>query len=205
MNPFLPFMLFAFVASITPGPTNILVLTNSSRHGVLAVLPIIVGACAGAALLVLVVGMGLGDVLGRYHTVQTAMSWTGIAWLTYLAWQIFCSPATAIEPQDAALSGRKTGPSLGLLGGASLQLVNPKTWMMALAVVSVFAGTDADRTVRVIYLSLAFFLISIPCMSAWAWLGASAAKFCKSASSMQRFNQVMALLLLASTWLTLLV
>jgi threonine/homoserine/homoserine lactone efflux protein len=205
MNPFLPFMLFAFVASITPGPTNILVLTNSSRHGVLAVLPIIVGACAGAALLVLVVGMGLGDVLGRYHTVQTAMSWTGIAWLTYLAWQIFRSPATAIEPQDAALSGRKTGPSLGLLGGASLQLVNPKTWMMALAVVSVFAGTDADRTVRVIYLSLAFFLISIPCMSAWAWLGASAAKFCKSASSMQRFNQVMALLLLASTWLTLLV
>jgi threonine/homoserine/homoserine lactone efflux protein len=205
MNPFLPFMLFAFVASITPGPTNILVLTNSSRHGVLAVLPIIVGACTGAALLVLVVGMGLGDVLGRYHAVQTAMSWTGIAWLTYLAWQIFCSPATAIEPQDAALSGRKTGPSLGLLGGASLQLVNPKTWMMALAVVSVFAGTDADRTVRVIYLSLAFFMISIPCMSAWAWLGASAAKFCKSASSMQRFNQVMALLLLASTWLTLLV
>ena len=28
---FLPFMLFAFVASITPGPTNILVLSNSAR------------------------------------------------------------------------------------------------------------------------------------------------------------------------------
>ncbi|NWB64014.1 LysE family translocator, partial [Pseudomonas sp. F1002] len=29
----LPFLLFAFVASITPGPTNILVLSNSARYG----------------------------------------------------------------------------------------------------------------------------------------------------------------------------
>ncbi|MDB6141418.1 MAG: rhtB 2 [Pseudomonas sp.] len=199
MSPFLPFMLFAFVASITPGPTNILVLTNSSRHGMTAVLPIILGACAGAALLVLVVGMGLGDVLMHYQGVQTAMSWIGIAWLTYLAWQIFSSPAQAVGPNGS------TGPSLGLIGGASLQLVNPKTWMMALAVVSVFAGTEADRSMRVVYLSLTFFLIAIPCQMAWAYLGASAAKFCTSATGMKRFNQVMAVLLLVSTWLTVVV
>ncbi len=199
MNLFLPFMLFAFVASITPGPTNILILTNSSRHGIAAVLPIVLGACAGAALLVLVVGMGLGDVLARYSGAQTAMSWIGIVWLTYLAWQIFSSPAAAVLP------GEESGPSLGLVGGASLQLVNPKTWMMALAVVSVFAGTDADRTLRVAYLALTFFLIAIPCMIAWAWLGASAARFCNSAMAMKRFNQMMALLLLVSAWLTVVV
>lgn len=203
MSPFLPFMLFAFVASITPGPTNILVLTNSSRHGMLAVLPIVFGACTGAAMIVMIVGMGLGDVLVRYHGVQTAMSWIGIAWLTYLAWQIFSSSAVIVESRDAANARQPKGPSLGMFGGASLQLVNPKTWMMALAVVSVFAGTEADRTTRVLYLSLAFFLISIPCMSAWAYLGARAARFCTSARAMQRFNQTMALLLLASTWLTL--
>lgn len=32
----MPFLLFAFVASITPGPTNILVLTNSQHYGVKA-------------------------------------------------------------------------------------------------------------------------------------------------------------------------
>lgn len=32
-SPLLPFLLFAFVASITPGPTNILVLSNSARYG----------------------------------------------------------------------------------------------------------------------------------------------------------------------------
>ena len=200
MHTFLPFLLFAFVASITPGPTNILVLTNSSRHGLLRTAPIVLGACGGAALLVLIVGTGLGDVLARHVQIQTVMSWIGIAWLTWLAWQIFSAPAEAVDPSQA-----KNGPRLGLWGAASLQLVNPKTWMMALAVVGVFAGTDADRLLRVAWLSLMFFLVSIPCMTAWAYLGVSAAKFCRSAQSMKRFNQAMAVLLLVSAWLTLVV
>lgn len=57
----LPFIMYAFVASITPGPTNILVLSNSARFGWRAVVPLILGACTGAALLVLLVGMGVGD------------------------------------------------------------------------------------------------------------------------------------------------
>lgn len=200
MNQMLPFLLFAFVASITPGPTNILVLTNSARHGLLTTLPMVLGACAAAALLVLLVGTGLGDVLARHGQVQSVMSWIGIAWLTWMAWQIFSAPAEAIDPDQPA-----KGPRMGVLGAAALQLVNPKTWMMALAVISVFAGTDADRMVRVMWLSLAFFLISIPCMTAWAYLGIGAAKFCRSATSMKRFNQVMAVLLWVSAWLTLVV
>jgi threonine/homoserine/homoserine lactone efflux protein len=204
MDQFLPFMLFAFVASITPGPTNILVLTNSSRHGWAAAAPIVLGACGGAAALVLVVGTGIGDVLARHQAAQTAMSWAGIAWLSWMAWQIFNAPASAIDPNstDSTDSTDSNGPRLGLFGAASLQLINPKTWMMALAVVSVFAGTEADRSMRVVYLSLVFFLIAIPCMTAWAWLGVSAARMFRSPRSMQRFNRSMAVLLLASTWMT---
>ncbi|SEJ06427.1 LysE family translocator [Pseudomonas sp. NFR16] len=198
MQTLLPFLLFAFVASITPGPTNILVLTNSSRHGMLRTLPIVLGGCAGAALLVLLVGTGLGDLLARHQAIQTAMSWTGILWLTWLAWQIFRAPAEAVEPDRT-----KGTPQLGLWGAASLQVVNPKTWMMALAVVSVFAGTGADRMLQVMWLSLVFFLVSVPCLIVWAYVGVSAAKLFRSARSMKRFNQAMALLLLASAWLTL--
>ncbi|MHA6788744.1 LysE family translocator [Pseudomonas bijieensis] len=198
MDQLLPFALFAFVASITPGPTNILVLSHSSRFGLATTVPIILGACAAAALLVLLVGTGLGDVLARHATVQTALSWAGIAWLSWMAWQIFSAPAQAIDPDRPV-----EGPRLGLAGAAGLQLVNPKTWMMALAVVSVFAGAEADRTVRVLWLSLAFFAISIPCMTVWAYLGLGAARFCRSAVAMGRFNRVMAVMLLVSAWLTL--
>lgn len=192
---FLPFLLFAFVASITPGPTNILVLSNSARYGLAAAVPIIFGACIGAAGIVLLVGSGAGSSLTSIPGVQTAMQWVGVTWLSYLAWQIFSAPAIALTAQDAEAR-------LGMVGAASLQLINPKTWMMALAVVSVFAGSGEQRLIHVAYLSLVFFLISLPCLSVWALLGAGSTRWLRSPRAMQRFNRCMALLLLGSAWMS---
>ena len=193
----LPFLLFAFVASITPGPTNILVLSNSARYGLKAALPIVLGACMGAAGIVLLVGSGVGQSLAQLPRVQAAMQWVGVAWLSYLAWQIFRAPAEAIDPNTPQ-------KRLGLAGAASLQLVNPKTWMMALAVVSVFADNGEARQSHVLYLSLAFFMISLPCLGAWALLGVGSSRVFRSTKAMQRFNQGMALLLFGSAWLSVL-
>lgn len=193
----LPFLLFAFVASITPGPTNILVLSNSARYGLKAALPIVLGACMGAAGIVLLVGSGVGQSLAQLPRVQAVMQWVGVAWLSYLAWQIFRAPAEAIDPNTAQ-------KRLGLAGAASLQLVNPKTWMMALAVVSVFAGNGDERQSHVLYLSLAFFMISLPCLGVWALLGVGSNRVFRSAKAMGRFNQGMALLLFGSAWLSVL-
>lgn len=194
----LAFILFAFVASITPGPTNILVLSNSARYGFKAALPIILGACMGAAGIVLLVGSGVGQSLVQLPRLHSAMQWVGVAWLSYLAWQIFSAPAATIEVQS-------THKRLGLRGAAGLQLINPKTWMMALAVVSVFADHGAERQSQVLVLSLVFFLIALPCLGAWAVLGAGSSRLLRSPNAMQRFNRCMALLLLGSTWLSVLI
>lgn len=193
----LPFLLFAFVAAITPGPTNILVLSNSARYGLLAAVPIIFGACASAAILVLLVGTGAGSSLTAWPAAQTVMQWVGVAWLSYLAWQIFRAPAVAISAQH-------TQARLGWLGAASLQWINPKTWMMALAVVSVFAGRGEDRLAQVMTLSAVFFLVSLPCLGVWALLGAGSSRWLRSPRAMQRFNRCMAFLLLGSAWLSVL-
>ena len=193
----LPFLLFAFVASITPGPTNILVLSNSARYGLGAAVPIILSACASAATLVLLVGTGIGSSISAWPTVQSVMQWAGVAWLSYLAWQIFSAPASAIAAGNSEAR-------LGWVGAASLQLVNPKTWMMALAVVSVFAGGGEHRAVQVAYLALVFFLVSLPCLAAWAVLGAGSSRWLRSPRAMQRFNRGMGLLLLGSAWLSML-
>jgi threonine/homoserine/homoserine lactone efflux protein len=192
---FLPFLLFAFVASITPGPTNILVLSHSARYGFAAAVPIIFGACASAATLVLLVGTGAGTSLSALPIVLSAMQWLGVAWLSYLAWQIFSAPAVALETQG---NDRR----LSCMGAAGLQLINPKTWMMALAVVSVFAGAGEQRLLHVMYLSLAFFLISLPCLGAWALLGTGSQRWLRSPRAMQHFNRCMGLLLLGSAWLS---
>ena len=193
----LPFMLFAFVASITPGPTNILVLSNSARYGFKATLPIIFGACASAAVVVLLVGYGLGESLKQSPLLQHAMQWSGVTWLSYLAWQIFHSTPETLDPH---LSENHRRPDL--LTGAGLQWVNPKTWMMAMAVVSVFSDNGADRLNHIVYLSFAFFVIALPCMTAWAVLGSSVNQWLRSTKALRNFNRSMGLLLAGSTWLS---
>ncbi|WP_263139842.1 LysE family translocator [Pseudomonas sp. RIT-PI-AD] len=190
MKQLLPFALFAFVASITPGPTNILILSNSARFGLAATLPLVFSACGAAALIVLLVGLGAGEWLLGHPQLQQAMAWLGLAWLMYLAWQIANSPA---DPIEADTDAKRLGPA----GAAGLQLVNPKTWMMAFAVVSLFAGAGSTSIGYGTY-ALVFLLISIPCLSAWALLGRGAARFLRAGSRMKAFNVAMALLLVLS-------
>ena len=198
MQSLLPFLIFAFVASITPGPTNILVLGHGAHFGLRATLPLVLGASLAAALIVLLVGLGLGEALQRYPRVQQAMSLLGALWLSWLAWKLLRSAAQSFEAASA------THRELGPLGAALLQLVNPKVWMMAVAVVSVFAAGSADKAVRVVQLSFVFLLMALPCMSVWALLGAGSARLLQSPQRVRRFNQLLAILLLASTWLALL-
>lgn len=192
----LPFTLFALVATLTPGPTNLLVLGHGARFGLRATLPLVLAACLGAAAIVLMVGLGLGEVLLRYPRVQQAMSWLGVLWLSWLAWQLWRAAGASLQAQ-----GHRR---LGACGAALLQVVNPKVWMMAVAVIGVFAGQQ-DNSARVLQLSLVFLLMALPCMTAWALLGVGSARWLQSPQRLRRFNQVLAGLLLASAWSAMLV
>ncbi|MBV8049086.1 MAG: LysE family translocator [Paludibacterium sp.] len=196
MTQLLPFMLFAFVAAITPGPTNILVLTHGARYGWAAAWPIVLGAGASVAAMIGFMGMGLGEVFSRYPGIQAVMLWAGSIWLSYLAWQIYASPAEALAPRAAD----EPTPRLGWIGAAGLQLVNPKAWMMALASASLFTVAGPARREHVLLLAVMFFLIALPCLACWAYLGIGAARLLNSARRVKRMNQALALMLLLSVW-----
>jgi len=185
----LAFILFALVSSITPGPTNIMVLGQSARYGLKSTPALVLGGCGGAAALVLAVGLGVGHSLLAMPGVRQGMAILGAVWLSGLALKLYRHAACPVSEQQAA--GR-----VGLLSAAGLQLVNPKTWMMALAVVSVFAQSPEHCA----WLALVFFLVSLPCMTCWALLGAGSARLLRSPRAMAGFNRCMALLLLLSTW-----
>lgn len=184
----LPFVLFALVASISPGPTNLLILAHGARNGLQASLAPIFAACAAAAAIVLLVGLGLAEVLLRHPVAQQVMSWAGVLWLSGLAWQLFRAAGAPLQGTDRQ--------RFGALSAASLQLVNPKVWLMAVAVIGVFASPQAP----VWQLALVFLLVALPCMSAWALLGVGSARWLQSARRVRVFNQVLAGLLLVSAW-----
>ncbi|MBD1588625.1 LysE family translocator [Pseudomonas typographi] len=184
----LAFILFAFVASITPGPTNLIVLSTSARRGWRPCMPIILGACAGAACLVCVAGTGASTLL--LPGLRPWANGAGLCWTLWLAWQIFNAPVTQITP---AAGTEK--PELGLVGAALLQWVNPKSWLMAMAVIGVFTAQGQ----RLNMLCLVFFLVSLPCMGTWALLGRGTARWLSSPTQMRWLNRALAVLLVLSS------
>jgi len=183
----LPFILFALVSSISPGPTNLLILAHGARAGLRASLAPIVAACGAAAAIVLMVGLGLGELL-RHPLAQQLMGWAGVLWLSWLAWKMLRSAGT---PLQAA-----TAQGFSALSAAALQVVNPKVWLMAVAVVGVFTAPSLP----VWQLALVFLLVALPCMAAWALLGAGSARWLQAPQRWRLFNQVLAVVLLVSAW-----
>lgn len=188
----IPFLLFAFVASITPGPTNILVLTNSQHFGVKNTVPAILGGCIAASAIVLVSGAGAGEVLRQYPLIRQIMSWVGVLWLSWMSWQLFSAPAASLSAKSPV---RFTAQAAALL-----QIMNPKTWMMALAVVSLFAPAGDHALRDIALMALWFLLISIACLMCWAWLGKAVNQIFRTTVAMVRFQRLMALCLLVSAW-----
>lgn len=184
----MPFILFALVASISPGPTNLLILAHGARQGLRASLAPILAACGAAAAIVLAVGLGLGEVLVRHPLAQQLMSWAGVLWLSWLALGMLRS---AGEPLDNPGAGQ-----FGVVSAASLQLVNPKVWLMAVAVIGVFA----KPSLPVWHLALVFLLIALPCMAVWAALGVGSTRWLQAPGRLLWFNRALAGLLLVSAW-----
>nr|NLU59071.1 LysE family translocator [Pseudomonas sp. BIGb0427] len=193
----LPFALFAFVASITPGPTNILILGHGARFGLRATLPLILGACLAAALVVLLVGLGLGEVLLAYPRVQQLMTWLGVAWLSWLGWQLLNAGAAPLASPDSPRDLRARDAAL-------LQLINPKGVVDGGRGARGFQQRQREPVAGQAATGALFLLIALPCMTSWALMGVGSARLLRSPQKARRFNQLLALLLIASAWLAVL-
>lgn len=191
------FVLFAIVASFTPGPTNILVMASGARRGLGPTLPLVIGSALGAAGMVWAAGLGLTAPLAAYPGVHYLLSAIGAAWLGWLAWQLFRSAGDPVTSNDASY------PATGALTGAGLQVVNPKVWMMALAVVGVFAPSPADSSGATLR-ALIFLIVAFAGLFSWGVLGRYGVGWLGSARQRRLFNRSMAVLLVVAACLSIL-
>ena len=186
----LAFLLFAIATSGTPGPNNIMVSAAAANHGFRATIPHILGIAVGLAVMLLVFGSGLAGPLAADPRLHSILRWVGVAWMLWLAAKIAFA--------EGALSGGGGRPPLSFVGAVLFQWINPKAWLIALATVATYTTTQGSLYRQVALLALLFFLVSIPCVGAWAALGAGAGRFLMTPRRLRLFNLVMALLLVAS-------
>ncbi len=189
MTVLLPLLGFAVVMYVTPGPNNIMVASSAAAHGVVATLPHMIGIALGFSLMVVLVGAGAGAAVLAWPGVAPAMRWVGAGWMLWLAWKI----ATAPLPQQG---GRRR--LLGFWGAVGFQWINPKAWLIALAVAGSFLVPGRPLDPQLVRIGAVFLGCGMPCLLLWAGLGRGAGRLLRSPAQFRAFNLAMAALLAAS-------
>ncbi|EGA71566.1 putative threonine efflux protein [Vibrio sinaloensis DSM 21326] len=155
------FAVFAVSISLTPGAGNIALVGLSSRYGVSATIPFILGNALGVIIILAGASLGLVGVFTLYPDVYTAMKWLGALYLLYMAWGI-----ANMEIETDAKVNRS-----GFWSGVWVQILNPKSWVASLTVFSQFISPNSDYFTQVVIIISVMVLTGVLGMLIWAYFG----------------------------------
>ena len=80
--------LFGFVASVTPGPNNVMLWASGLNYGFRRTIPHLAGINIGFVSLLLAVSFGLGALFQRWEWMGVALRIVGSIYLLYLAYRV---------------------------------------------------------------------------------------------------------------------
>ena len=185
------FLIFAVVAAVTPGPSNVMLTTAGANAGVWRGLPCLLGVTAGMGLMMFLVPLGLGSLVLAHPLVLSLLHWGGAAFLLWLAWKI----ARSSSLDDTV--GR--GDPVGFMGAAVFQWVNPKSWLVTASAAGTFLHADSGSPVtQAASLGGLFALAALPSGFVWLAFGASVHHVLGTRRRLRAFNITMGVLLALS-------
>lgn len=184
------FLVFAFVAAVTPGPSNIILTSVGANAGVVRGLPCLFGVVLGMGFMIFLVMLGMGSVIVEHPVVRDVLKWCGIALLLWLSWKI----ATAGHG-NAGIAQE----GIGFWQAAGLQWVNPKSWLIAASAVATYLPAESTGAVgRALWFGIVFFLAALPGCFVWLAFGAAVQRLLRSERVTRGFNVAMGVLLAGS-------
>jgi threonine/homoserine/homoserine lactone efflux protein len=184
--------LFALVGSVSPGPSNFMLLASGTNFGFWRTVPQILGITVGFSTVLLAVGFGLGALITAWPSIGLALKMAGGAYLLYLAWRIGMSRTISNGDTDAARP-------LTLLESAAFQWVNPKAWIAAVTAMAAYAKADSPFA-SILLITVVIAIVNLPSVAVWAGFGVALRQFLTQPSRLKWFNIAMGLLLVATLW-----
>lgn len=185
------FIAFAFVTSVTPGPNNMMLLASGVNFGVRRSVPHMLGISLGFMVLVICVGLGLGQLFAQFPALYSVLRYAGAAYLIYLAWKIAGSGAPS--------AGESRGKPFTFLQAAAFQWVNPKAWVMAIGAITTYTPQQGFLF-NVLVIAGLFALVNCPSVGLWTVAGSLLRRWLEHPLRLRLFNIGMALLLVASLY-----
>lgn len=180
----LAFILVAFIAIATPGPTVLLALSNGSRFGIRSAVYGMFGAVMSDFVLVGAVALGLGALLATSEFWFSVVKWIGVAYLAFLGGMMLRSRGSL----DGAL-GSPTGSGSGsarsiFLKSFLIAVTNPKGYLFCSALLPQFIAPEAPQMPQYVILAIVFAATDFVVMFGYALLGSKAVRMLKKSGAL---------------------
>ncbi len=211
----LPLIIMMFVASITPGPNNLMLMIAGTHFGFLQTVPHLLGVTCGTVLVICLTYAGLGTLMLGHPRIVDGMTAACGVYLLWMASRLLMpgkrAPAASAAPrlpaaqgpaaaQAPAKPGAQTarGRPMRFIEAVLFQFVNPKVWTMAVAAASIAAGFPFSPLSSIAVVAMTTAVVNSPCIALWAAFGKVMRHRLDDAPVRRLFDGSMALLVVAT-------
>ncbi|HUG26121.1 LysE family translocator [Piscinibacter sp.] len=192
---FTALLVFATAMSFTPGPNTTLSAALGANFGLRRTLGFIVAVPTGWTLMMLASGLGLGALVLALPGANLVLKTLGVAYLLWLAWKL----AGAGQLGEADPNRLR----IGFWQGVTLQFVNIKAWMFALALAAGWVtsagglpASNPGQRLAIVCAVMPVFALTSNLM--YALVGSVLRQWLAHGRRLLWFNRTMATLLLAT-------
>ncbi|WP_422048885.1 LysE family translocator [Shimia sp.] len=149
----------------TPGPSQLLMLSNSGAHGFSRALSTAAGDLSANALQMLAAGLGLAAIIAASATALTVIKWAGVAYLIWLGLRMI----RRAKPDDPDLTPNRSRASLGSLWmqGFITSAANPKAVVFFAALFPQFLSPESAFWPQFLILSATYIVMDGLFLSAY--------------------------------------
>ena len=186
---FTAFIIAAIPGFFTPGPNNLMLMASSAKFGFNRTIPHGLGVAIGFAVMVLIVGLGLGEVFRLLPWLEPVLKILAAINLLYLAWTLI---GLKIKDQGA---GQRP---LTFIEAAGFQWINPKAWALAVSFVAMVVDPGPGRFVGIAILGGCSLVIGALSSPTWMIFGDRLEKLLKRTGGERFLGIVMAVLVVGS-------
>lgn len=187
-------VLFTLVGGVTPGPNNLILMSQGLGFGFRKCIPYIIGVAVGFALLLSAAILGLGAIIAGFPNILKAVTLIGALWLSWLAWGYL----KAVFAAPAAVTSKQRARPLGFFESVAFQWVNPKGLIFALGAAAGYVGLHPNLWVRLIVIVVTFNVAGAIGNIAWAAAGGALSHFMSAGRWSKILNAIMGAVIFAT-------
>lgn len=182
--PWSDFLIYCFVSAYTPGANNLLSMSYAAKLGFRRSVRFNFGILAGFTIVMALCTVFSATVYTLLPKIQIVIQILGAAYMLYLAWKVWRSPA------DLQVENEK---SASFVSGMLLQFANPKIYIYAITATSLYILPVYNTVWGLVVFAGILSLIGASGSFVWALFGGAFSKFFTNHAKL--VNTVMALLL----------